>query len=485
MFGFSPVIEDRPPLPDPKVPLVETALGQGQDGVVDSIVEAVFENDNKSTPSKPKPSKTKRQQQPRVKENTWLQLTQPLRFLDVWLAALEGDVDKSLVRQAQILRQHASDDDEVTPNKRHKPPQSRISLLPTSSFYVTPFVAPTKSAAEARKIALLQLDRLTAIPPQEAMIAIGGPSFVGEDGQGHFQLFVTKKKTVAELRRAHSEHDKIEAFVALDEPNIDADTVLAPGIGGVFRDDLGLAKRASRRLLSAGLLGLCSITFALLTWSLHQRFDRQVAALTTATREANQVKAKVVGERAQALSQLSAFGQGATTSSADRVLVTLSDMTARAPPDVRLQLIEVAQDKVRIKGAAKDANAARMAFMTPVVPGQNTQSAQGSQNGQPNTASLNPVPVLTQPPSPSPGPVMASLPSPGPSASAAANLIQPNLPVPNSPQPVQWQTFEIEVGASTVRTLSPNAAISPPATPTTIPPAIPSAVPPNQEGGTP
>jgi hypothetical protein len=420
----------------------------------------------------------------KIKDKAWAitlsPLLHPFHVLDTWFAALEGDVDKEMVRKAYVAKQNPPDIfDEEQRERNHKSLQrNRVGLLPNDSFYATPFVAPTKSALEAAKIALLQIDRLTAIPPQDAMIAIGGPTFISEEGQGHFQLFVTKKKTLSNLRRSDPSQRWVEAFVALDlhddsEENTTELGFSAP-VGGVFRDETGLARRANRRLFSASLLGLCSLAGALFAWSLQQRFDRQASELTAATRAANQVKVKTAAARAQALSELSAFGQGATTSSADRVLVTLSDMAARAPNDTRLQLIEIRQDKVRLKGAAKDANAARIAFSTPKSADQVNQT----QGQSTKTATQGPAVPFTPP---TPPPAMAAQPSGGINGvGAPTNQVQSAAPVVAQAPQQPWQNFDFEIAASTVRT-APSQVSAPNLGPPQITPAYPPQI---QGGGT-
>jgi hypothetical protein len=397
--------------------------------------------------------KAKRKSQSPSGINWWSKASKPLHFLDGWLANLEGDVDRDIVARAQSAAATNVDDDEAqsqTSNAK-KSKSKRFEILPENAFYVTPFSAPTQSASEALKIASLQLDRLTAIPAHEAMIAIGGPAHVGSDGQNVFQLFVTKKKTLLDLRRSDVIEKDVEAFVALAL----AASEDMPSVGGVFRDATGLAKRASRRLLTACLLGLCSGTIALLAYSLQQRFERDGTAYATATRTALVEKNKAIATRTQVLSQLSAFGEGATSSSADRALVTLSDMTARGIVDVKLQMIEVRQGKVRIKGAAKDANAVRMAFSNPVAIGQTP-----------------PSPSQT----PNPAPTQAPLPP---------NVGMPGAPPsPNSPSQsnqIAWQDFDIEVAATTVRPAPEN-----PAAPSqSVVPTTPPAPQPSQIGGPP
>jgi hypothetical protein len=381
----------------------------------------------------------------------WTKAVVPFQFLDTWLSTLEGDIDAPIIARAREcllgdVQTHRDDEDDQHPRGAQKPrsrapKSSNIEILPSSAFYATPFMAPTKSPAEARKIALLQLDRLTAIPPQEALIAIGGPVFVGEDGQSQFQLFVAKKKGLADLRRSSAQGEMIEAFVAFDASNGADDEP----IGAVFRDDAGQSHRAARRIAMGALIVLCAGLASLAVWSMQQRFDRQSAQIAMMTRQANQAKTTIMAQRAETLSQLSAFAQGATGSSADRVLVTLSDMTARMPKDTRLQLIDIRQDKVRLKGTAKDATAARAAFTTPV------QAGQSQTTGSPSPQSVvQSNPTMPGPPNgamigPSGPPIPLTPPNP--------ILGTPSSPAASSPV-LQWQDFDIEVPASTVRVAS-------------------------------
>jgi hypothetical protein len=115
------------------------------------------------------------------------------------------------------------------------------------------------------------------------------------------------------------------------------------------------------------------------------------------------------------------------------------------PNDTRLQLIDIRQDKVHLKGAAKDASAARTAFMTPVQVGQSPAT------GSPNVrSSPQSTPAMAGLPNGGmmvpPGPPMPSTP-PSPNSGAPSTLAA-------SPPAVQWQDFDIEVPASIVRLAS-------------------------------
>jgi hypothetical protein len=346
-------------------------------------------------------------------------------LLDDIYDTLEGDRDQEILEKARALQEAPSEAGGQGPAIRNgsKPP-SRFAILPTRSFHTVDLDLPTKSLGEARKIAALQLDRLTAVPVEEAIFALAKIAGDGEASQNNsYRAYITRRRLISELRQSGAEFTGAEALVAF---NPDQDGGVQ---GAAFHDDAGRALRAVRRAKLASLILMTGLLATALVWSLGERLDRELAVTQSVTQKAIGVRKEAQETRANALQTLAALQRGPIELSADRALVTLAEITKRQPAKVVIQSLSISEGRVRLVGSALDPNAASAAFST-----------------QPSNA---PSPSVPQSP-PGPLPVPGSLPSP----------MQPVGPAAAPALEVQWQAFEVETSAATLARVGMNAQAS-------------------------
>ncbi len=346
-------------------------------------------------------------------------------FVDGVYDTLEGDRDQEILDEARALHESAGEEGGAGPvsSNGSKPP-SRFAILPARSFHTVDLDLPTKSLGEARKVVALQLDRLTAVPVQEALFALAKIAGNGEAFQNNsYRVYITRRRLISELRQSGAEFAGAEALVALN-PDQDG------GVhGAVFHDDAGRAIRAERRAKLASLILMTGLLATALVWSLGERLDRELAATQSVTQKAIGVRKEAQQTRANEVQALAALQRGPIELSADRALVTLAEITKRQPAKVVIQSLSISEGRVRITGSALDPNAARAAFST--------------QSGNAPSPS---VPQSLLGPLPAPG----SLPSP----------MQPAGPAAVPALEVQWQAFEVETSAATLARVGMNAQAS-------------------------
>ncbi len=354
---------------------------------------------------------------------------------------LEGDRDQEILDRARALYESAGEEGGAGPvfSNGSKTP-TRFAILPARSFHTVDLDLPTKSLGEARKIAALQMDRLTAVPVQEAIFALAKIAGDSETSQNHsYRVYITRRRLISELRQSGAEFAGAEALVAL---NPDQDGVVH---GAVFHDDAGRAIRAERRAKLASLILMTGLLATALVWSVGERLDRELAATQSVTQKAIQVRKEAQQSRANELQALAALQRGPIELSADRALVTLAEITKRQPAKVVIQSLSISEGRVRITGSALDPNAARAAF--------STQSGNA--------------------PSPS---VPQSLPGPLPAPGSLPSPMQPVGPTVAPALEVQWQVFEVVTTAATLARVGINAQASDFPSSGGVTPAIPKPV---------
>lgn len=362
-------------------------------------------------------------------------------FIDSIYSSLEGDRDQEIVDSARAFQESLGEPSGQGSAHSARPlSTSRFAILPARSFHTVDLDLPTKSPGEAKKIAALQLDRLTAVPVQEAIFALArieGEADVSPSQS--YRVYITRRRLLSEIRQSGDEFAKAEAMVAFSAGQ-DNKTH-----GAVFRDDAAQRIRAVRRAKHASLIILTASLFAGLVWSVSERLDRELAATQSATQKAVEAKKEAQLARTNELEALSALQRGPIELSADRALVTLAELTKRQPAKAVIQSISIAEGRVKISGSALDPNAARLAF--------STQSGAAAPPSNPQAPQLG-LPV--------PGPVTSPMQPAGPSVTPVVEA--------------QWQPFDVEISAAPLARIGAGPGASNSQTPDSLPRPIPGLV---------
>lgn len=311
------------------------------------------------------------------RSKTWRSLSKGFQPIDELISRIIPNENLAVSLMASEALESKKYDEEL-PHSTAMLLTPTISVMAKRKYFSHTFDLPTKSLNEARKMIKLQLEHVLPFPFQSAIIdvvKIDRSDF--DSGLCSFIAFVTREKDIAYCRGQIEDNSDIEVFVA---PHLGQDVYT----WGVFRDRRAKRARAERRLpVFAGTIAL-ALSSLVMTVILHNRQAEKEVLLVSAIGKAKgslvQLRREIQVENAK----LAVTTKGALEFGPDRALVGLSETSRRISADVKVQLIEIRNGKVRLAGHSPNPEASKQAILSgqqpnSTAPGQRPTQAEAPQ----------------------------------------------------------------------------------------------------------